>query len=294
MKVIVHIGPPKTATSSLQLALEAVADSRVCYGGAFHPRHRDVDSLNYRIIEACSAEQEPDAAFAAIRTEIRDLSSRHAVLILSEEQFLVDWKPSSRTRLSRLRQLMAGVDCRILVTLRRAGEALPSLYQQMFQQVHSADVPDFSAFCSHSLASCFDYLKVCRLLADVGFADVRLLPFADLVSGGLTLGDVTGCQELGDIALALPHENKSRTGTSGTERLIPGLTLKTALGRSAAALELIRLSGLRRWKHYEALAAQLDRLVWRPGRLEQLTVPPAVLQALDASYDQALLEFDQR
>lgn len=294
MKVIVHIGPPKTASSSLQLALETVSDSRVCYAGAFHPRHRDVNSLSYRIIEACSAEHEPDAGFAAIRSEIRKLAAVHAVLIISEEQFLVDWKPAARVRLSRLRRLMSGIDCRILVTLRRADQALPSLYQQMFRQVHSAEVPDFASFCTHSLASCYDYLKVCRMLADVGFADVRLLPFAGLVSRRLTLGDITGCPDLNGIALVLPHENRSKTGSSGAERMIPDLTLKTALGRSAGAVELIRLSGLRRWKHYRALAAGLDRLVWRRGRLESLTVPPRLLQALDASYDQAQLEFGQR
>jgi len=291
MKVIIHIGPPKTATTSIQAALEKVVDSQFYYAGAFHPRQKNANSLGERIYNACKSDRTTEDEFGLIVREMRTLSRQHAVFFLSEEQFLVDLVPTSQLKFTQLRKLLAEFDCRIVLTLRRPDEALFSYYQQMFEIVFPLHVSGFSAFCRHRIASCYDYFSVCKKLHNIGFTDLCLIEFDRLIEGRSNLADITGCAELSHISLDLAHENKGGIGLSKAERVLPDVTLKSTLSRSATIMRLVRYSGARQLGVYKLATDVLDRIVWRRQQSKRLAVDPHILKALEASYDRAWAEF---
>ena len=53
-KLYLHIGPPKTATTSLQIALQKADLPRLHYGGTFQPRDNNVGSLAQTLHQAAA------------------------------------------------------------------------------------------------------------------------------------------------------------------------------------------------------------------------------------------------
>lgn len=66
-KLYLHIGPPKTATTSLQIALQQANLPGVHYGGIFQPRESNVGSIAHLLHQAACgrlAADDPDVCAA--------------------------------------------------------------------------------------------------------------------------------------------------------------------------------------------------------------------------------------
>lgn len=291
--IIVHIGPSKTATTSLQVALDTVSHPAFCYGGALMPRRtRDLASLSNRVYTACVEERVAGPAAHALREEIESLQGRHAAVVLSEERFLEEFTgPPVAVKLRNLGKLLAGLDVRIVLTLRRAQDALPAYYQEKFADLHLLHVAGFAAFCRHPVARCYDYDHVRGLLHELGFNDIKLITFEGLVSGKMTVGGLTGLPLFDALPLHLPHRNQGRRDDAPSARILPPVSLKGRLARSAAVARIVDTLGLRQWRTWQRVRSWVDGITWRREHAEKLVVPQEVLAHLNSAYETALIDF---
>lgn len=296
-KLLLHIGPPKTATTSLQIALRNIADERFSFGGSLYPREQNTGSLCYKLLKACSGASVSQLETDSIRTEIQALLVSRSTLFFSEELFLVEEPDASiSTKLHRLSEIMLPFDCRIILTLRRARDALPSWYQESLKNPTIPKVA-FRSFCDSARAACFDYSAICHQLKQLGFRDIRLLEFETLTSANVSLGYVSGDSRWDHERLFLPHANKGRFHQHSTDRILPSLTLKAALSVKLNSMAFFRYVdsklGLRKWYGFQTLKSVTEGLSWRQEQHEELLVPENVLRRFDDSYDRALEFFGQ-
>lgn len=296
-KLLLHIGPPKTATTSLQIALQNIADERFSFGGSFYPREQNTGSLCYKLLKACSDSSVSHLEVNSVRKDIQALLVSRNTLFFSEEMFLVEEPDASiSTKLRRLSEIMSPFDCRIILTLRRARDALPSWYQESLKNPTFPRVA-FRSFCDGARAACFDYSAICHNLKQLGFRDIRLLEFETLTSANVSLGYVSGDSRWDHERLFFPHANKGRFHQLPTDRILPSLTLKAALSVKLNSMALFRYVdsrlGLRKWYGFQTLKSVTERLSWRKEQHEKLLVPENVLRRFDDSYDHALKFFGQ-
>ena len=86
-RVVIHIGPPKTATTALQYALQVIESDNFYFGGTTQPRTQDFSELSRSLhLVSCSGVTDADCLLANLG---RQLDLGRDVLI-SEEMFLVD------------------------------------------------------------------------------------------------------------------------------------------------------------------------------------------------------------
>lgn len=289
-KLVVHIGPPKTATKSLQWALARIVDQRFHYAGKMQidPSNRgSICDDVYREVTSDLPRVE-----SRLRNELLSLLSERQLVLISEEQFLVNRRSDTFTnKCVRLRKLLADFDVRILITLRRAEEALPSYYQEMYRSLAPSPIDmNFARFCRRPISSCYDYGWVCRELRKSGFNDIRLVQYESLTCSDVSLGWLTGIPLLDHVPLEMPHKNQGHTSSSANIRLIPPASL-LSFGRFELFQRFLGKSGLRNFRGYRAITDRLDRISWRRPRFEHLSVPADNQEELERSYVEAVEEF---
>lgn len=134
--IIIHIGPPKTGTTSLQVAFDDVKHSDFVYAGTFQPRSRNSGSLCQILYRASSGKSDIKADTLKLRAEISKLTQKRKTILFSEEMFLLEQEEVSiGDKISNLREVVSGFDCRILISARSGKSALPSLYQEIFKSL---------------------------------------------------------------------------------------------------------------------------------------------------------------
>ncbi|MGC9418246.1 MAG: hypothetical protein ACP5EN_04660 [Rhodovulum sp.] len=291
-KIIFHIGPPKTATTSLQIAMEGIGDGRIFYAGTIQPRDQNKGSLCHRIYRICANKAHNKEEILNFHQDLRQTLDEKSIVFFSEEMFLVESKEvSAEEKLKKLRGILEGFDCRILITMRRAESALPSYYQEIFESLPLRLRMDFSAFCRDNRALCYDYTLLHKRLCDVGFKDVGFLEFEYLASGKADLGALIGDSNFDGILLDIQKYNVGRSGSTVTERAIPKVSLKS-LGSVARIRWFVDRIGLRRRRGYKTAVNMLDRIALRPAKTRKLVVPTELLERFDASYEDAKRRFD--
>ena len=127
-KLILHIGLPKTGTTSLQ---QDIFPNLSCnYLGVKQPRELLQNSFYERLMEFIKTGDD-DIQKDEIIKELKFLLSQKVVL-LSDEMFTVDQKTATwQQKLSRLGKLLHGIEVQILVTLREPIAAVKSYYTEL-------------------------------------------------------------------------------------------------------------------------------------------------------------------
>ena len=246
-RLVVHVGLPKTATTTMQTDFFPRLDPQAAlYLGVFQPRNRV-----------------QDARYEAIRSVIQGEDSavgRHALasalgprqLVLSEELFTASSSQSIwRDRLALLADVVAGVDTAVVVTVREPAAAMASYYTEVGGLVggrlvsfeEAVGMPDFDAYRFPSL---FGELE--RLFGRERIVPVR---FRDVVRGDLSalVGVVRGMPPL---PIGVDPHNTTPSHGDPAARKAARLRLRHALerhrvGRPLTA-RLARLVGLAaRW-----------------------------------------------
>ena len=291
--VVIHIGPPKTGTTSLQVALEQVTFPELFFGGTFQPRDRNAGSLSQALYRICTDDTETKSGLQSFREELRRLVGGGRTVLLSEEMFLLEQEQiSMEQKIVRLREALAGFDCRILISARSGASALPSLYQEIFASLPFTLQKSFADFCRDARASCYDYSWICDLLKSVGFAEIIVFDFEDLARGDLRLGALVGLVCYDDFKLSVERHNVGSTAGKESERTLPKVSLKSALG-SATVRRVINSLGVRSWPGYRRLVNLLESIELLPSGGRQLIVPGNVAERMDRSYQEALTRYDR-
>lgn len=288
--VIVHIGPPKTGTTSLQVALEGLEHPNLLYAGAFQPRTRNTGSLCHMLYGACSGKQ---IDTSGLQAELDRIMKQRKTIFFSDEKFLLEQpEVSIEEKIRNLRRALSGLNCRILITARSGKTALPSLYQELFHSLPMKLQTNFSAFCKDKRAWCYDYFAVCEMLVASGFEDIVVFDFEDLKKPNLHLGVLTACDEFLDYSFSLKQHNSGLYGSTRNERGLAKVSLKN-FGRSVLVKSIINAMNMRKWPGYRNFVSVLDRAVIVPSGIRTLKVPSDVAYGLEVSFERALSSFGQ-
>ena len=292
--IIVHIGPPKTATTSLQIALQEISHPNFHYAGTFQPRARNADSLCQRLYRVCSGKSPHQDEIKNVRDELKSYLQEDKTVFLSEEMFLIEQEHASiQIKIKRLRKTLAGFDCKILISARPGKSALLSLYQELFNSLPMSLQIDFSAFCRDKRSACYDYSNICKLLEDAGFNNIIIAEFDSLSSGSVNLSMLTGSVDFELNTVTLRKANAGQLGGGKSVRMLSRVSLKS-LGRLSPIKVLIKKLRLRSLPGYRSLTGVLDRVTLAGAGERTLEVPAEVANRLDHSYRQAVDRYGVR
>jgi len=285
-QIICHLGPPKTATTSLQVALNSLSNPNFLFAGAFQPRELNVGSLSQRLHDICAR-----GKIECLQTDQVNLKHDLTVhvasgktVFISEEMFLVHQDGASiEDKVNALKDVVIDLPCQIILTVRDPKFSLPSYFQEIFNSLPFRLQSDFSAFCRDHRAICYDYEELLRIIREAGFTDVKLIDFDLLSAGCIDLGELTSRDEYIGTSLCIEKHNSGNTGRAPTIRKLPSISLKS-IGRTHSIQRIVDNLGIRRWSGYPRFASFIDRIVLRKARTTDLRIPSDVAERLDAGY----------
>jgi hypothetical protein len=282
-RLFVHVGPPKTATTSLQVALDRLRHGRFLYQGVFQPRDKNrgsfADLLHGAVLHG------PGDRFDCALREVRALVRGGGIVMVCEEMFsLQQGELTTDAKIGRLKELLSDVPTTFLATLRDPVEALPSLFQEVQAGLPLPLRMSFARFCADNWAACYDYPRLAATLHGMPVADLRWIDFRTLAEGRLTTADLFGEHDLwSGRPLMLERLNVGESSEDGGIRRLQPVTL-----RSVARVDAVRAvigglglqgSGLFRWG-----AALSDRVRVLRGGEVRLAVPKERAETLRAGH----------
>ena len=181
-RVYVHIGLPKTATTTLQLDyFPHVNNDEFQYLGVFQPRGQKVqDPLFTQVISAIRA---GDGILEANQALKKRLVSGKRSLIISEEMLTVgSTEVSWQEQLSNLSKVLVGVDHKLLVTVREPVSAMFSFYVELYDRFQKKGLAFPELALQDNDFSIYHYDRLLAVLAEsFGLACVHLQSFENLV-----------------------------------------------------------------------------------------------------------------
>lgn len=202
--IYLHIGPPKTATTSLQLVLEAnQQEAGYDYRGVTQPRDPGEAELAARLHRYCVSPD--DDLLRSLRNEVDGVLNTGRDLVISEEMLLRDGHVTHQDKLQRLSEPLKGARVIVLICVRDPVIGLQSLYQELFRELGLSQKLSFARFVRGNQAKVFDYAHVTQAAAILG--GTRCLSFDSLTQGDLTFGDLLGPRYASLGPIVLPSAN---------------------------------------------------------------------------------------
>lgn len=200
-KLIIHLGPPKTATTSLQHFFQEQNFSNIEYLGIKQPRGKSGDSFTSKLYEkVIGVDTELNLS------ELKQLTKEKNV-ILSEEMFLVQSsKISWKDKLRNLKDILNDFEVIIVIVAREPISAIKSYYQELYYSINKEDFPTINHFALSEYCEIYDYKKLAEELNKIGFNDLKLLDYDKLISGHYRLEDL---RIDNDSLIKLGHQNKT-------------------------------------------------------------------------------------
>ena len=286
-RLFLHIGPPKTATTSLQVALESLTDPRFSYVGVFQPRVRNNDSLAQLLHEGL--QDDDNNLLRSCVKGLEKLVTAGQIVFLSEEMLSLEQKAlSTATKIERLGKLFSGIPTTVLITLRDPQEAIPSLYQELYRGLSLSHRLNFSRFCISGYTDCFDYQLLDEKLKESGLQDVRRLDFRSLTAGLLTTANIFGASDLwSDQLLDIKKLNSGQKSNDGKSRSLGSVTLRE-IGRWRLVSALIDNFGLRGARFTKKVANAFESVHVRKSKYRNLIVPTSRLIKLRSGYERCI------
>lgn len=199
-KIYLHIGPPKTATTSLQYWLNDQNFDYHSYEGVIQPRESDSITLSDLLLLGSNT----NASIEKIRKIIV-----HKSVIISEEVFAVikdksKWEKS----MAILSDILSPFDPIIIICLREPSEAIRSYYQEVFHMLPDRLQRNINDFASSDWCLPYDYSAFTDSLRQAGFRDFKYICFDKLISGQYTFNEIF--EGIDQRKILLKRENISK------------------------------------------------------------------------------------
>ncbi len=233
MKAYVHIGLPKTATTTLQADLFEPGDGIYWeYLGVLQPRHRKQAAKYLDLMAVLSDNTKLSSdSVRLLRTE---LSSNYSdlPLLMSEECITTDGGTSWQEKLSRLSVILNGFEVKLIVSVRRPREALYSLYAELYSSLASK-YPNFDDYVNDSnQAKIYRYKELFDVLTSHFHADALIvIPFEELGSDRFWSPlESEFCLEREKFSFG---EHNAKTRSNGAY-ILPNATIGSAIHRRIA------------------------------------------------------------
>lgn len=131
-KIYVHIGWPKTATTTLQKnVFPNLSSDTMMFAGVFQPRGEKSEKIYYSFMNAVNTGE----GTAEVRADLKDLLNAGKSLLISDEMIVVSQPQVSwKNKLINCSTILAGLDYKILVTVREPVSVMYSYYVELFSQ----------------------------------------------------------------------------------------------------------------------------------------------------------------
>lgn len=222
-KLVIHIGPPKTATTSLQTYLQKLETDNFVYGGIIQPRTNDKNSISKRLYSICKSNKglENKKEIESLQEDISTVLRHSKIFFLSEERLVQEssgW--SYLEKLKILYEIVKDYEPRIIFCVRNPLQALPSYYQEIYHTLPEELSGSFDLFQKSQFTECYQYKNLIESLKEIGFKDIHWFYFDDLSQGKYSLNDILGYDEnsLKGIKVVLDAINVSKI--SGSKRVV--------------------------------------------------------------------------
>lgn len=203
-ELLVHLGLPKTATTSMQKHLFAdVSNPSTLYIGVQQPRVRDQHPYYNELVSYLRGQIEAD--------EMSMLNGEHKRYILSEEMIMIDeGKATWQSKLDRIAELQSFMQVKVLIVTREEKSLLNSLYVELYHSLTSIDYCLEKFKKSNQALICNRETVMSQLSGKI--ADVSVIDFSEVSKPSFVkkVEAFSGCEYKYEI---LPRENvKARRG----------------------------------------------------------------------------------
>jgi hypothetical protein len=129
MRIVLHIGPHKTGTTSIQTHLCALLREPVA-GGYWYPVPRRLGPGHVDLARACLKEARPVAELDRVIATAQ--AAEVGTLVLSSEEFAHAFP----ARFARLKNALEGYEIHLVVTLNETGRRAGSIWQELVKDGH--------------------------------------------------------------------------------------------------------------------------------------------------------------
>ena len=271
-QLIVHIGLPKTATTTLQTDVFPSMDPGVIeYVGVRQPRSASQDELYERIYRAARSGHTIDAVADEIQRRLD--CGRH--VLLSEELLTVtDSTVTWRTKLGNLAELIGRFEYRVLVTVRDPVDAMFSFYVERHERFQDSAAPLEELAATDDRLCIYRYEELFGELSQLFEGDrLHVLTFEDIIHsrfdrlvGSLPRGAISDSQ-----SIAIDNRN-ARSKKSDRVATGESITLRSIARRAARAWGIQQSSTYRRIRrHLDGVVRGLDRISIGEKSVQRLT-----------------------
>lgn len=230
--LIIHIGPPKTATTSLQIFLQQLQLDDFIYGGIVQPRNKEphsICSLLYTDIASGCFNNKEKVTYAIDRCLNED-----KVFFMSEECFLLEsTKVSWEEKIKHITKYFEGFEPTMVFTVREPKKAIISFYHEIYNSLSKNYQNDFKMFLESRYCNIYKYKSLYSFLKSYCGA-VKFIEFEKLVSGECYLSDLTGKDNEHNIRLAIGKENVSINKKE--QYFTKPITLRNKIARSFSSV----------------------------------------------------------
>lgn len=200
-KLFIHIGLPKTATTTLQKNIfQSLDPEQVHYVGVIQPREEPQSSLYLNFVHAINTGEISDSQ-ALLKLV---LGTGKSVLI-SEEMILVsensiDW----RTKLDNLAHLIQGLDYQLILTVREPTSGMHSYFVELYPQLIKENRNFLDAASNNPTMQIFHYNKlISELIIRFSMDRILIKKFEDIINGDIA--------DIYKLLLKIPPPSASKT-----------------------------------------------------------------------------------
>jgi len=285
-RVFLHLGPPKTGTTSVQMALQQIQSDQLEYIGVRQPREAHDNADATVLLGVCRGNPSVSEAARDLRKKIEAQVKAGSHVVVSEEKFVVANNESEvREQIRRIVQFFDGLPTTVIVTLRDPKQALPSFFQEIHARLPLNLRGNFHCFADDGRNFCYDYQKLGEFIVALG-VDFHLADFREISGGAMNVASLLGPSTIMQGQLSDVRANVSSKKHDASARWIGGVNA-TDLASLPTAKLLIDKFGLRRLPGWKMLGALARRVPLQRARYRKLELDDVQSAKYLASYEAA-------
>jgi hypothetical protein len=207
-ELIIHVGPPKTATTSLQFFLQGITLKNFIYSGVIQPRGKDPFSLCSLVYKDITSGNDANKDFV-LDTVGKNLTSGNNVF-LSEECFLLESNNVSwKQKINKISNYFNEFNPSVVVTAREPQKSIISYYHEIYGALDISYKKDYEKFLKSEYCSIYNYEILHDFLVEK-FNNIIFMDFIKLIKGMYSVKDFFSKEKICyDIPLLLKKENAS-------------------------------------------------------------------------------------